>query len=179
MLNVDNTVLMVVDIQEKLSRSMHAREELIANARRIIKGARVLGVPVICTEQNPKGLGLTVPEVRELLPDVTPIGKFHFSCCDSTECKQQLKQLGRRSVLIAGIETHICVFQTAADLVSSGFHAEVVADACSSRTPQNKLIGLDKCRAAGAHVSSVETALFELLKAAEGPLFKEILNLVK
>jgi nicotinamidase-related amidase len=179
MLEADNTALLVVDIQEKLSRTMHAREELIANARRLIQGARVLGVPVILTEQNPKGLGPTVAEVRELLPEVTAISKFSFSCCTSAECQQALKQLDRGCVLIAGIETHICVFQTAADLVTAGVHAEVVADACSSRTPGNKLIGLDKCRAAGAVVTSVETALFELLKAAEGPLFKEILSIVK
>lgn len=179
MLSADDTTLLVVDIQEKLSRTMHARQELIANARRIIQGARVLGVPVVLTEQNPKGLGPTVPEIRELLPGVPAIGKMSFSCGTSAQCLQELKRLGRRCVLIAGIEAHICVFQTAADLVASGFHAEVVADACSSRAPDNKRIGLGKCRAAGAVVTSVETALFELLKAAEGPLFKEILNLVK
>ena len=179
MLNVDDTLLLVVDIQEKLSRVMHSRQELVENARRLVQGARVLGLPVICTEQNPKGLGPTVAEIRELLAAEAPIGKFSFSCCSSTECMQQLRRHDRRCVLLAGIETHICVYQTAADLVAAGFHTEVVADACSSRTPRNELVGLDKCRAAGAHVTSIETALFELLKVAEGPLFKQILDIVK
>jgi nicotinamidase-related amidase len=179
MLTAHDTMLLVVDIQEKLSRTMHAREEFIANVQRLIRGARAMGVPIVWAEQNPKGLGPTVPEVAELLRDLTPISKFSFSCGASESCMQQLRQIGRTHVLIAGIETHICVYQTAAELTLTGFQVEVVADACSSRTPQNKHIGLDKCRQAGAAVTSVETALFELLKVAEGPLFKELLNIVK
>lgn len=179
MLSAQDTTLLVVDIQEKLSRAMHAREEFIANVQRLVRGARALGVPIVWAEQNPKGLGPTVAEVAELLRDLTPISKFSFSCGASESCMQHLRRTGRTHVLIAGIETHICVYQTAAELTQAGFRVEVVADACSSRTPQNKQVGLDKCREAGAVVTSVETALFELLKVAEGPLFKELLNIVK
>ena len=179
MLTAHDTTLLVVDIQEKLSRAMHAREEFIANVQRLVRGARALGVPIVWAEQNPKGLGPTVAEVAELLRDLTPISKFSFSCAASESCMQQLRQIGRTHVLIAGIETHVCVYQTALELLEKGYRVEVVADACSSRTLQNKQIGLDKMRGAGAAITSVETALFELLKVAEGPLFKELLNIVK
>lgn len=179
MLQATDTLLLIVDIQEKLFRSMHAKEELLTNAQKLVRGAGVLGVPVVWAEQNPKGLGPTVPELAALLKAVTPISKFSFSCCDSEECLRGLRTGGRRNVLISGIETHICVYQTAAGLTASGFTVEVVADACSSRTPENKRIGLEKCRAAGAAITSVETVLFELLKVAAGPVFKEVLNIVK
>jgi len=179
MLATHDTALLVVDIQEKLARAMYAREEFIANVQRLVQGARALGVPILWAEQNPKGLGPTVPEVAGLLHDLTPISKFSFSCAASESCMLQLRQLARSHVLVAGIETHVCVYQTALELLEKGYRVEVVADACSSRTLQNKQIGLDKMRAAGAAITSVETALFELLKVAEGPLFKELLNIVK
>ncbi|MFO7707701.1 MAG: hydrolase [Desulfobacterales bacterium] len=179
MLQATGTQLLIVDIQEKLFRSMHAKEELLANALRLVRGARAQGVPIVWAEQNPKGLGPTVPELAALLTGVTPMSKFSFSCCDSEDCMSALRAGGRRSVLISGIEAHICVYQTAAGLTAAGFAVEVVADACSSRTPENKTIGLEKCRAAGAAITSVETALFELLRVAEGPVFKEILSIVK
>lgn len=179
MLQTAETLLLIVDIQEKLFRSIHSKEELLANAQRLVRGAGMLGIPVVWAEQNPKGLGPTVPELAALLTHVTPISKFSFSCCESEGCMLALRTSGRRSVLIAGIEAHICVYQTAMGLTAAGFTVEVVADACSSRTPENKRIGLEKCRAAGAAITSVETALFELLRVAEGPVFKEILNVVK
>jgi nicotinamidase-related amidase len=179
MLTTQDTTLLIVDIQEKLSRTMHAREKFIANAQRLVRGARALGVPVVWAEQNPKGLGPTVPEVAELLRDLTPISKFSFSCGASEACMQQLSRIGRTHVLIAGIETHVCVYQSALDLLEKGYRVEVVADACSSRTLPNKQIGLDKMRAAGVAVTCVETVLFELLKVAEGPIFKQILQIVK
>jgi nicotinamidase-related amidase len=117
---------------------MHAREEFIANVQRLVRGARVLGVPIVWAEQNPKGLGPTVPEVAELLRDLTPISKFSFSCGASESCMQQLRRIGRTHVLIAGIETHVCVCQTALELLEKRDHVEVVADACSLRTLQNK-----------------------------------------
>jgi nicotinamidase-related amidase len=178
-LSPHDTALLMVDIQEKLLRAMHGREELVLRARQLAQGAGVLGVPVLCTEQNPKGLGSTVPEITACLPGVRPIAKFSFSCCASEEFMQALARMGRRHVIMAGIETHVCVYQTATDLLAAGYKVEVAADACSSRTPENKQIGLEKCRRAGVAVTSVETALFELLKVAEGPLFKQILNIVK
>lgn len=179
MLNCSDTLLLIVDIQEKLVRAMHAREELLVRAQQLVQGARVLNVPILVTEQNPKGLGATVPEIAAHLSGVQPISKFSFGCCASEEFLHALRAGAARNVLMAGIETHVCVYQTARELLARGCHVEIVADACSSRTPENKQIGLDKMRAAGAAVTSVETALFELLKVAEGPLFKEILKIVK
>lgn len=179
MLGCTDTLLVIVDIQEKLVRAMHAREDLLARAQQLVQGARALQVPILCTEQNPKGLGVTVPEIAAHMPAVQPISKFSFGCCASAEFLRALQESGRRNVLLAGIETHVCVYQTALELLERGCRVEVVADACSSRTPANKQIGLDKMRAAGAAITSVETALFELLKIAEGPLFKELLKIVK
>jgi nicotinamidase-related amidase len=179
MLNCADTVLVIVDIQEKLVRAMPAREDLVLKARQLVQGARALNVPILYTEQNPKGLGPTVPEIAAVMPGVEPITKFSFGCCACEDFVRALQAAGRRNVLVAGIETHVCVYQTARELLEKGYHVEVAADACSSRTPQNKQTGLDKMRDAGAAITSVETALFELLKVAEGPLFKEILKIVK
>ena len=179
MLSCAETVLLVVDIQEKLVRAMHAREELVLRAQQLVQGARVLNIPVLCTEQNPRGLGPTVPEIAAHLGEARPIGKFSFGCCASEDFMRALQATARRNVLIAGIETHVCVYQTALELIAKGYRVEVVADACSSRTLQNKQTGLEKMRDAGAAVTSVETALFELLKVADGPLFKQILSIVK
>jgi nicotinamidase-related amidase len=179
MLSCADTLLVIVDIQEKLVRAIHAREELLLRAQQLVQGARALNVPVLCTEQNPKGLGTTVAEIAAHMAGVQPISKFSFGCCASEDFLRALQTDGRRNILMAGIETHVCVYQTAMELLARGYHVEVVADACGSRTPENKRIGLEKMRAAGAAVTSVETALFELLKVAEGSLFKEILKIVK
>lgn len=179
MLTTDTTVLVVIDVQEKLVPSMHQLDVLIDNQRRLISGMRALEVPMLCTEQNPKGLGKTVPEIAALLEGVETISKNCFGCSDSEPFMQRLKNLKRKNVLLAGIETHICVYQTALGLIQAGYHVEVVADACSSRRPENMQIGLYKANSAGAEITCVETALFELLKVAEGPRFKEILKIVK
>jgi hypothetical protein len=179
MLKTDTTVLVVVDLQEKLVRPMHQMDALIDSQRRLIGGILALGVPVLCTEQNPTGLGKTLPEIAALLGPVEAVSKNCFSCSDSETFMARLRQLNRKNVLLAGIETHICIYQTALGLIQEGYHVEVVADACSSRRPENNQIGLYKANNAGAEITSVETALFELLKIAEGPVFKEILQIVK
>jgi nicotinamidase-related amidase len=179
MLSCTDTLLVIVDLQEKLVRAMHAREELLIRARQLVQGARVLNLPILCTEQNPKGLGTTVAEIAAHLPGVRPISKFSFGCCASADFLRALQESAGRNILMAGIETHVCVYQTALELLERGYRVEVVADACSSRTPENKQIGLEKMRAAGAAITSVETALFELLKVADGPAFKQILQVVK
>ncbi|MFO8013166.1 MAG: hydrolase [Phycisphaerae bacterium] len=178
MLTRDEAVLMVVDVQGKLARLMHEADALFDNLSRLVRGATVLEVPVLATEQNPKGLGPTVEEVRPHLPS-EPIPKMAFSCCGEPAVVEALEATGRRQVLLAGIETHICVYQTARDLLARGREVHVVADAVSSRSPRNRDVGLAKMRAAGAEVTSVETALFEMLEVAEGPAFKQILTIVK
>jgi len=179
MLTPENTVLIVVDVQGRLARVMCDREALFKNLQKLILGAQALEVPILRAEQNPKGLGPTVPEIDGLLPDSPPIGKMTFSCCGESRFAQALEALGRKQVLIAGIETHVCVYQTAADLLNSGYEVHVVADAVSSRTAQNRQIALDALRGLGARLTGVEMALFEMLRVAEGDRFKAVLGIVK
>ena len=179
MLKIDNTVLLLIDYQEKLFPTMHAKEELTVNLRKLISGSKILGLPILLTEQYPDGLGPTIDEAQELLENIEPISKMCFGSCGSDAFMAELKRLNRKAVLIAGIETHICVYQTVAGLLQNGYTVDIVADACSSRTPENKKIGLKRCRDLGATITSVETALFELMRVAEGPQFKEILKIVK
>lgn len=179
MLSADSAVLVVIDVQGKLAQLMCGKEDLFANLQRCIRGAKALGVPVIWLEQNPDGLGPTLPEISSLLTGLHPISKFCFSCCGSDGFMQALRESKRKQVLISGIETHVCVYQTSADLLGMGYEVHVVADAVSSRTAENKRIGLDRIRQAGGTVTSTEMALFEMLKEAKGDKFKEILRAVK
>jgi nicotinamidase-related amidase len=179
MLTTDNTVFLLVDVQGKLAHSMHAREHLFSNLKKMVKGMRVLEVPILWAEQNPKGLGPTVPEVAELLADLQAIPKYSFSCYKNSEIRQSIEALNRPNVVVAGIETHVCVYQTIRDLLKAKYSVQIVADAVSSRTSENKQIGLEKCKGAGAEITSVETVLFELLDVAEGEIFKKILDIVR
>jgi len=179
MLNSDKALLLVVDVQGRLAQLVHARETLFANLGKIIRGSRVLGIPILWTEQNPDGLGRTIPEVAELLAGINPITKMSFSCCREEHFVRALEATRRSQVLIAGIEAHVCVYQTALGLIESGYEVEVVADAVSSRRAENREIALAKMRDAGAGLTSTETVLFELLKTAEHEKFRDILKIVK
>ncbi|MFC1978540.1 hydrolase [Chloroflexota bacterium] len=179
MFDVENAVLVIVDVQEKLTNVMHEKEKLRLEIGRLIKGIKVLEVPIILTEQNPKGLGTTIAEVKDLLPDIDPIYKMSFSCLGEEESPKRLKDLGRMQVILTGIETHVCVYQTAVDLVKTGYDVQVVADCVSSRTLENKELALEKMRKAGICVTSTEIILFELLKTADSPKFKEIASIIK
>ena len=179
MLDAQNAVLVVIDVQGKLAQLMHEKEQLFENVKRIIQGAQVLDIPILWTEQNPEGLGPTTPQIAELMPELNPIPKFSFSCCGAPRFAESLQELGRNQALLAGIETHVCVYQTAIDLLRQDYEVHVVADAVSSRAAFNRQIGLEKMKDAGAKLTSVETALFELLRVAEGPKFKSILKIVR
>jgi nicotinamidase-related amidase len=179
MLKPDNTVLSVIDVQGELAHAMHNKEMLFENLQKLIKGSKILGIPILWTEQNPEGLGPTIPEVANLLSGIKPVSKLSFSCCGNERFMEALRALNRNQVLLAGIEAHVCIYQTAVDLVNLGYEVQVVIDAVSSRTKENKLIGLEKIREVGVSLTSTETVLFELLKVAEGPKFEGILNIVK
>lgn len=178
MLTVPDTLLVIVDIQQKLLPAIEGADALLDAASRLVRGANALGVPVLFTEQNPAGLGPTVEPLRALLPG-EPIVKRAFSCCGEPAFLAALEDAGRNQILLAGIETHVCVYQTARDLLAAGHEVEVVSDAVGSRAPANRLLGLEKMRSLRAAFTSVETCLFELLGVAEGPVFKEILRIVK
>jgi len=173
------TVFALVDVQGKLAQIMYQKERLFENLGKLISGMQVLGVPIIWVEQTPKKMGRTIAPLREQLKGASPISKSSFGCCGEPRFIRALADLGRRQVLVAGIETHVCVYQTAAGLVSAGYEVQVVADAVSSRTPRNREIGLEKIKACGAGLTSVEAALFELLGSAEHAAFREILAIVK
>lgn len=179
MLQLDQTVLVIVDVQGKLAQLMHARERLVENLGRLMRGAQALAVPLLVTEQNPTRMGPTIPELGSLLGDLHPIAKMSFGCAEEPAFMQALESLGRRHVLVAGIETHVCVFQTAAQLQPRGFGVQVVADAVSSRTESNYRFGLERIRNAGVPLTTVESALFELLGTADHPAFRTVLGLVK
>ena len=179
MLSLDSTVLVIVDVQGKLATLMHDRESLYKNLVAMTAGAKELGLPVLWVEQIPHKLGPTITELSELLPGQSPISKSAFSCCGEPEFMQALKNTGRQQVMVVGIEAHICVYQTAMDLHKAGYDVEVVADAVSSRTGQNKNIALDKLGKAGVGITCTEMALFELMKTADAPQFRAVAKLIK
>ncbi len=187
MLTVDNTVLVVIDAQEKLTAVMDDREALVENLVKLVRAMQALGVPIIRLEQNPSRMGPTIAPLQALLGDRPAIPKMSFSCRGEPAFLDALKATGRKQVLIAGIETHVCVYQTAVDLIRDGYAAEVVADAVSSRRAADKAIGLEKIRACGfhsvgsgqGHITSVETAVFELMRSAGHPAFRNVLKIVK
>jgi nicotinamidase-related amidase len=180
MLTIDNTALLVIDVQGKLAQLMHQKEVLFDNLAKIIKGAQVLELPIIWTEQVPEKLGQTTPEIAELLaPSAEPISKASFSCCSVQPFMTALERSKRRQILVTGIETHICVYQTTVDLLAQGYEVQVVADAVSSRTAANRQLGLERMKQAGAALTSTEMALFELLRVAEGDRFRQISKIVK
>lgn len=179
MLNKDNTLLLVIDFQGNLAQAMHDKESLFENARKIIQGAKVFDIPIIATEQIPAKLGATIPEIARHLEGIAPIPKESFSCLGEPRFLAELDRSGRREVLLTGIEAHVCVYQTAMDLLAAGYAVQIVADAVSSRSKTNKKIGIKRMKAEGARLTSTEMALFELLGSAADPLFKEIFKIVK
>lgn len=175
----EDTALILIDVQGKLASVMHQREQLIRNLQILIRGAKVLGIPIFWLEQYPEGLGSTVSEIADLLAGHEPFSKVCFSACGQEQFMEELRAGGRRQLLLAGIETHVCVYQTARDLVELGHQVEFVIDATSSRSAANKRVGVEKMLRAGAGMTSVETALFELLRTAGTSRFKEISQLLK
>jgi nicotinamidase-related amidase len=179
MLKLENTFLIIIDIQGKLWNTMFEKEALLENALRLVKGMQVLGIPLILTEQNPRGLGPTLPELMQLMPQVQPIPKFAFGCCQDKGFQGAVANLKRQQALICGIESHVCVYQTALELLSSGYEVQVVADVVSSRAVKNRDISLSRMQNEGAKLTTCEMSLFELLGTAENPQFKEMLKVVK
>ncbi len=174
------SVVLVVDVQERLAPAIEpgAYARILKYGKALIGAAKELGMPVLATEQYPKGLGATVPELRAVLP-AAPLVKSHFSCGADPGFAAALEKTGRRQVIVCGMETHVCVFQTVRDLAAMGYEVHVCADAVSSRTEEHRRVGLDLCREAGAMVTTAETAIFDLLHLAGTDLFRKVAPLVK
>ncbi|WP_096200879.1 hydrolase [Bacillus sp. FJAT-45350] len=173
-----NTALVVIDVQGKLAHMMHDKEKFIKNVQIMIQGARAMNLPIIVLEQYPKGLGKTIPEVASLLEE-EPIEKISFGACLNQQFIDSVQALNRKQLLIVGMEAHVCVYQTVMGLLENNFAVEVVSDAVSSRVYENKQIGLQRMQDGGAKITSTEMCLFELMKVAEGKIFKDIIKLLK
>lgn len=173
-------VLAVIDIQEKLLPPIHEKERLIRNSQLLIRLANILSIPVVVTTQYTKGLGRTVPAIISLLPNVTPVDKLEFGCFRNGEFCSAISVLaGRGTLLLCGMETHICVMQTALGALNQGLQVHVAADAVGSRTELNWKLGLERMREAGCVISSTEMMIYELLGSSGSPAFKEMLHYLK
>jgi len=179
MFSINNTLLILIDIQGKLASLMHNKDDLYKNLGILVKSMNILNIPIIWMEQVPDKLGPTIKEISDILPDLKPIPKFTFSCCGNDQFMQEISSLQQKQILVTGIETHICVYQTSVDLIKKGFQVQVVEDCVSSRTESNKTLGINRIKNAGGSVTSCEMILFELMKSTKYPGFKEITQLIK
>ena len=188
----DQSVLLVVDVQERLLPAIDGQEGVLAAAGRMVRAAEILGIPIICTEQYPRGLGPTVEPLRSLVGAKRTREKVAFSCCGAEGLLDELGGLGRPSldgarggepvepqVIVAGIEAHVCVQQTVLDLLAAGYRTYVAADAVSSRYPVDRDVALARMRQAGAVVTTTESVMFEWLEVAGTPEFKQVSRIVK
>jgi nicotinamidase-related amidase len=180
-LEADRCALLVIDIQEKLLPPIFQKAQLVKNSQLLIRLAGILKLPALMTTQYAKGLGSMVPEIASLLPETQAIDKQMFSCFGSDVFCSLLKRLpgNRNTVLLCGMESHICVTQTALAALREGYIVHVASDAVSSRTEWNWKIGLERMRAAGAVISSTEMIIYELLRSSGAPAFKELLPYLK
>ena len=178
MLDTSTTGLLIIDVQGKLAELMHESEALFNRLKVLIQGAKILDLPIVWIEQIPEKLGATRPEIAELLPGQA-LAKSTFSGFGTPEIEQTIRGAGRQQWLVAGIETHVCVYQTVCDLLVRSYDVHLVTDALSSRTLDNKVLALEKMSRLGAQLTSVEMALFELQKNAEGPVFKQLIQIIK
>jgi nicotinamidase-related amidase len=178
-LNKENTGLVLVDIQEKLMGVMGQKERVIDRVLKLLELSRVFELPVIVTEQNPNHLGPTLPAIQEALAAYEPISKIDFNCCDVDVFNDTVQEKGLQNIILTGVETHVCVFQTCVSLLDRGYRVHVPHHACDSRTEENWKIGLSLMKDAGATITSTETVIFQILKKAGTPEFKALLKTIK
>ncbi len=179
LLDVGRSCLVVVDIQERLLPAMQGAEALVRNARILMETARMLDVPMLASEQYPEGLGATTADVAELFSPGCVAEKIHFSCMADTDFTARLAALDRPQCVVCGIEAHVCVLQTCAGMLKAGYEVFVVADATSSRTPENHRLGMERLRAMGVQVVATEMVCFEWLHRSDAEAFRAVSKLVK
>jgi nicotinamidase-related amidase len=178
-LSKEKALLLIIDIQERLAAAMKMKASVTTNCLHLLEAARLLSIPVMLTEQYPKGLGPTLKEIREAVPGLEPFEKTAFDCCKEQGFQEKVAAYERRTVIIAGMEAHICVLQTALGLMREGYGVHVVMDAVCSRRKDDFKAALDTMRDAGAVVSTTETVLFQLLERAGTEPFKIISKRIK
>ncbi|MDT8410683.1 MAG: hydrolase [Wenzhouxiangellaceae bacterium] len=176
---LDDSLLVVVDVQGRLARLMHESDAMIRAQSALIQACRLLEVPVVWAEQLPDKLGATVDELQAPLADLSPCAKSSFGCMGDDTIRGRIEDSGRKQVLLCGIETHVCVWQTAAALLRDGYSVHLICDATSSRSVFNRDIGLRRMERAGVHMSCVEMVLFELMVDATHPKFRDVTKLLK
>lgn len=175
----ENTVGLIIDLQERLFPVMSNKETLLKNCQILTEGLNILNIPTIVSQQYSKGLGETLPEIKSLIPDFNPIEKTDFSCFDVPEIVEKLKELNTKNIIICGIESHVCVLQTAVDLKAAGLNPIVVMDCVSSRSEDNYELAKERFRLEDIMMTSYESILFELTRSAGAPEFRAISKLVK
>ncbi len=179
LLRAEKSVFLLVDVQERLLPAMAEGGHVVERAAILLQAAAALGVPVLASEQYPQGLGPTVPALKVLLPADAVMAKLHFSCAADPAMARRLKDLARPQVVLAGIEAHVCVLQTALGLLAQGYAPFIVADATASRAASNKDAGLTRMREAGAGIVTTEMVVFEWLGQAGTPAFKTLSKLIR
>lgn len=175
----EHSLLLVVDVQAKLAPAIFEAEAAVANNVRLLAGAAQLGIPRYISEQYVRGLGPSVAAIREAAGDARFFEKLHFSCTGEPGVLDMLRATGRRQIILTGMETHVCVLQTAFGLVAAGFSVFLVADAASSRTPENRALAIERMRAGGVRVVTTEMVLFEWLNKAGTDEFRAMLPLIR
>ena len=179
MLTPENTYLVVIDVQGNLARVVAESELAIRAVSQLVEGAKLLEIPVLLTAQVPEKIGHTIPEIAGLLPDQADYPRVHFSIWQDVAVQQAIRSSGRSQLLLCGFEAHICLYQSSLDLLAEGYEVYLAADAVSSRNPSNKEIALQELSNQGVHLTTVEMALFSLLRSAQHPAFKSISKLIK
>ena len=179
-LDPEQAALLVVDLQEKFAPTIHNFDSIVARAAIVVQAAALLKIPILVAEQYPQRLGATVAPIKAVLPpDIVPMDKTIFSSCGSAALVEKLKHLGRKQVMLCGIETHVCVNQTAHDLLVQGYQVHVLIDCTSARLPADREAGLAKMQRSGAFPSTSEMAVFELMRDSKHEHFKAISKLIK
>jgi len=178
MLKIENTLLVVIDVQGKLA-AMMSDPDYLRRVKGMLKAARLLDLPIVMTEQAPGKIGATIDAVRDLVSTITPIAKQTFSCCGEPAFVEAIKQSGRKQILVCGIEAHVCVYQTVRDLVQSGYEVYLVVDAVSARGPADHEIGIHRSQKEGVILTTLEMTVTELLQSTSHPKFRDVMALLK
>ncbi|MDR0827127.1 MAG: isochorismatase family protein [Desulfovibrio sp.] len=178
-INAENTAAVAIDFQKRLLPVMHASEDLVRSARILLSGLNALNIPVIVSRQYPKGIGDTISEIKEVTTNAIPCEKLTFSCCGSETFNAALQKLGKKNILICGVEAHVCVLQTALDLLAAGYNVALVTDCIGSRKTHDRETGIKRAERDGALLVTYEQILFELLGASTAPAFKTISALLR
>ena len=175
----DRCVLVVVDLQEKFRDLIHGMDQVVDGSSRLIRFCQALDIPILVTEHYPRGLGVTLSEIRRLFQPFSCIEKIHFSCGGNPEFNEAVKKLGRDQIILCGIETHVCIYQTAFDLAGDGHQVAVAVDAVSSCSPSDREIGLKRMSEIGIQSMGVQMLMFEILKKAGTEQFKKVAPIIK